>query len=81
MPLAKPLLFIGEISYSLYLLHGNLFPLPFFGGSVSDSALKIGLKGVAFFTSLIFLSYLSYRFIEIPAKRKVQKFYKLKFWT
>lgn len=75
MPFSSTFLFIGELSYSIYLLHGNLFPLPFFSASEADSAFKMVLKTIVFFPSLLFLSYLSFKFIELPAKRYVWHFY------
>lgn len=61
--------FFGEISYSLYLLH--MLPIIFF--EHYDFHLgKIMVKGVSFAIT-IFLSYFSFKYLEIPLKDFVLK--------
>ncbi|CAE6923236.1 hypothetical protein R69608_04216 [Paraburkholderia nemoris] len=73
-----PLMFIGEISYSLYLLHGNLFP--FFmvksGGDLSAQVPEMIWKSAAFLAVLLAVAWLAYRFLEMPARRWVMNFYR-----
>jgi peptidoglycan/LPS O-acetylase OafA/YrhL len=71
----KPLRFLGDISYSVYLL--QLFWLFLFlsyknvnfeKGIIPDMTTKLLILGVLL-ALLIFNSYLTYRFLEIPAQR------------
>ncbi|ODP31249.1 acyltransferase [Pandoraea sp. ISTKB] len=74
---AAPLLLLGEISYSLYMLHGNLFPL--FRVSAGDLAAKTPemiWKSAAFLVILFVSSWLVYRYFEMPARRWIMNFYK-----
>lgn len=75
---AAPLMFCGEISYSLYMLHGNLFPLfrmaP--GGDLAAQAPGMIWRAVAFLVILFVSSWLAYRYLEMPARRWIMKFYK-----
>ncbi|HEY1706876.1 MAG TPA: acyltransferase family protein [Rhizomicrobium sp.] len=62
---ARPVVFVGLISYSLYLWH---WPLLVFGRIVLDHALSVwenaGLLALAFL-----LAMLSWRFVEMPVRR------------
>lgn len=57
----RPLVFIGSISYSLYLWHWPIFALGRYLGAKDDIRFKV----IAFLTTFIF-AYLSYIFIEKP---------------
>ena len=72
---AAPLLFIGEISYSLYLLHADLFPLLRVLPRAEFSHLipEMLIKTSVFFILLFVLAWLSYRFVEMPARKRVMK--------
>lgn len=59
-----PLVFIGLISYPLYLWHWPLFSFSYIlSGGPLDTSLKIGLLMFS-----ILLAYLTYRFIETPIR-------------
>lgn len=74
---ATPLLLLGEMSYSLYMLHGNLFPLfrltP--GGDLSAQVFDMVWRTVAFLVLLFVSSWLTYRYLEMPARRWIMDFY------
>jgi peptidoglycan/LPS O-acetylase OafA/YrhL len=73
-----PFMFMDEISYSLYMIHGNLFPL-FKVTPSSDMSAQIpdmATKSIAFFCILIILSWISYNLVEMPARRWIDKIYK-----
>jgi peptidoglycan/LPS O-acetylase OafA/YrhL len=68
----KLALWIGEISYSLYLIHSDaifLFP------KIHSTIGYIG-KSIAFVLILFAGSALTYRFVEMPAKRVIMKLYR-----
>jgi peptidoglycan/LPS O-acetylase OafA/YrhL len=70
---AKPFLFIGEISYSIYLLHADLFPL-FRMPAVADPSQQIPeilLRSLIFFALLLLLSWRSYVSLEVPLRRRI----------
>lgn len=73
-----PLMFVGEISYSLYLLHGNLFA--FFivklEGNFAARVPEMLWKSAAFLAILFAVASLIYRFLEIPARRWILNFYR-----
>ncbi|WP_250499857.1 acyltransferase [Caballeronia sp. GAWG1-5s-s] len=73
-----PALFIGEISYSVYLLHGNLWP--FFmihpTGSLAAQWPQMVWHSIAFLALVFVLSWLSWRIIEMPARRRIMTFYR-----
>lgn len=73
-----PLLGIGEISYSLYMLHGNLFPLFLVKPHDSLAALapEMIAKSIAFLAILFAASWLTYRYWEMPARKKIVGFYR-----
>ncbi|CAD6548575.1 O-acetyltransferase OatA [Paraburkholderia kirstenboschensis] len=58
-------IWIGEISYSLYLIHGVM--IPFFSGP--DVAAGYALKGIMFISILIILATITHAYVEMPAKR------------
>ena len=60
--------FFGDISYSVYLLH-----LPLLGWLKGVEPLRshTDLFGLVFLSALIALSALSYRFLEAPARRRI----------
>jgi len=75
----KPLKFLGDISYSVYLL--QLFWLFLFltyknvnypNGVIPDMTTKLVILGILL-ALLIVNSYLTYRFLEIPAQRYLRK--------
>ena len=70
-------LFLGDISYSLYLVHSPLLRVrrivgskltPHLGDMFSDVA---GI--IAFYTILLAMSYLTYRFVEKPCRRAIRR--------
>lgn len=62
-------LWMGEISYSMYLVHGVMIPL--FEGP--DIAFGYVLKAVVFFSSVIVIATLTHFFIEMPAQKFIKK--------
>lgn len=65
----KPLVFLGEISYSLYLLHPLVFQaltLVYVALLAQGIALPATSVAALTFFMAIFVSYLSYRFVEKP---------------
>lgn len=67
---STPLMFLGEISYSLYLIHGHVMALFHVAGS-GDSMAQLPLmawRSLLALTVAISLAWLSYRWIEVPAK-------------
>jgi len=73
-----PLLGAGEISYSLYMLHGNLFPFFLVKPHASLAALapEMIVKSIAFLTVLFAASWLTYRYWEMPARKRIAEFYR-----
>ncbi len=67
--LQRPLMLIGKISYSLYLIHwpAYVFVLNLSFGKISNINYFLLLSGT------FLLSYLSWRFIEIPARQMVNQ--------
>jgi len=61
-PLARGMYFIGDISYSLYLLHWPVFAV---ANHVYADAVPMPVKGVLML-SVVALSYLSFRLVEQP---------------
>lgn len=62
-----PMVYIGELSYSIYLLHADLYPL-----------FKTDMSGAfthtfAFFIVLVLLSHFVYKVFEVPAKRYINR--------
>ena len=69
----KILVFLGLISYSLYLWHHPIFSFAKIIGAEENSFL---LK-VLFIIMSIFLAFLTYRFIEKPFREKNEKIFKI----
>jgi len=67
----KPLEFLGDASYSLYLLHAFLMG-PFFYTQTGDPRHRSVGWVVVYFVLAISISGLVYRFIEQPARRKLR---------
>lgn len=68
----KIALWIGEISYSLYLVHGVMIPI--FGGT--DSMMGYALKATMFISTLIIVATLTHAFVEMPSKNLIMSLYK-----
>lgn len=71
----KPLQVIGDLTYSVYLLHFPVqivFSLAFLSAGGVDLA-KSYWFFFTYFVVLIFISRLSFLFFEIPAQRKIRK--------
>ncbi|CAE6923479.1 hypothetical protein R69608_04230 [Paraburkholderia nemoris] len=62
---AKFLIWVGEISYSLYLVHGDM--IPFFQGPGGTAALI--MKAIMFFSILFVIATLIHVYFEIPTKK------------
>ncbi|WP_162878165.1 acyltransferase family protein [Trinickia diaoshuihuensis] len=73
-----PLLGAGEISYSLYMLHGNLFPLFLVKPHDTLAALvpEMIAKSIAFLIILFAASWLTYRYWEMPCRKRIVSFYR-----
>lgn len=71
---SKPVHFLGEISYSIYLLHMPwLGFLAFFTGLINPFASHHPASFALLFFGLIPISALSYRFIEVPLRRLIRR--------
>ena len=71
----KPLVFLGTISYSLYLLHiplGTDAFVQFFQNYVSSTEAKIALAVLGFFFSIA-CSWVFYKLIELPFKNRAKR--------
>jgi peptidoglycan/LPS O-acetylase OafA/YrhL len=68
-----PLLAAGDVSYSVYMLHGDLFPLFLVKSHDTFAALipEMVVKSVAFLALLLVASWLTYRYWEMPARRRI----------
>ncbi|MDQ3047939.1 MAG: acyltransferase [Bacteroidota bacterium] len=66
----KVAVFLGEISYSVYLFHGltGLVILNYFSHSVEHPLLKFLLVLLAILVTIV-AAYLVYRFVELPSKK------------
>ncbi|QQV78072.1 hypothetical protein H5J25_04860 [Sphingomonas aliaeris] len=71
----RPLQFLGELSYSVYLNHACLLILvtPFWGLFASRAAPFITLRPAmyipVFFSCVLAVSYLTYRLVELPSRK------------
>jgi hypothetical protein len=74
----SPLLFIGEISYSIYLVHSDLHPLFRISSNVNIADhIGMAVGRCAVFLSLTFIvSILCYRLIEAPARTRITEFFR-----
>ncbi len=70
---ALPLRFIGKISYSLYLIHWPIFSFAYLALNGEPPA---GVR-IAIVIVSVALAYLSYRYIETPARRSNLRLYSL----
>lgn len=68
-------IFLGEISYSTYLLHIWIIDTIKYMGE--DKFLMFGL-GIEFFILTYLLSYFCYKYYEIPMKNRIKKFFMVK---
>jgi peptidoglycan/LPS O-acetylase OafA/YrhL len=66
----KPIVFIGLISYSLYLWHWPLIVFYKFGFTVLSGLTKHESQGMLF-TLSVFIAVLSWRFVELPFRTRV----------
>ncbi|PQV53259.1 acyltransferase [Paraburkholderia sp. BL21I4N1] len=71
-----PLLFIGEISYSLYLVHTNVEPVFHVSPEtvLSDHVGMAIARCVLFIGVSLLIATASYRFVEMPARLQVLRF-------
>lgn len=61
----KPVVWIGLVSYSLYLWHWPILAfVRYFAGTVSPRV------GLACFVAMLLLSFLSYRYVELPFRER-----------
>jgi peptidoglycan/LPS O-acetylase OafA/YrhL len=73
---SAPIYFLGEISYSLYIIHAFLVKTD---ANIYNHLLIYNLKylrlvnNILFFITLIYFSFLSYRYIEIPSSYFLKK--------
>lgn len=74
---ARPMLWCGQISYSLYMVHfpvlvivGKLAPWEQFANT--STAIRVGVMG-AYYGACIVLAWLSYLLIEEPARRRISR--------
>lgn len=70
-----PLIFIGEISYSLYFVHTDIFPLFRVSPGIDLAAhIPMLISRCAVFLALaVLISLLTYRFIEKPARKMIMQ--------
>jgi peptidoglycan/LPS O-acetylase OafA/YrhL len=71
--LRGPAVMLGEISYSVYMLHGVLWLL---GASVFSSLFaQVGsaIAWAAYWLALLIASYLCWRFVELPARSGIKR--------
>ncbi|MGN1125323.1 MAG: acyltransferase family protein [Candidatus Gastranaerophilaceae bacterium] len=66
----KLLVFLGEISYSLYLLHILFIKIFRYGG---DHLISYVLNIGGFVILVPITAYISYKFYEMPARKQIRK--------
>ena len=69
---SRPFLFLGEVSYSVYLLHIIAVQLLIYTGERLSSIL---LTLVVFFTVVYLCGYLCFRYYEMPCRKAVKVFF------
>jgi len=72
----KPLVFLGDISYSLYLMHMPLLFLMLFLAKkypmmISTSLAVSWLYFLAYLASVMIISTLTYNFVEVPMRKRI----------
>jgi peptidoglycan/LPS O-acetylase OafA/YrhL len=65
---------VGNLSYSIYLIHGVL--IPFFRTTATEFSAIMVINIILFICTTIIFSYVLYNFLELPAKRAVLLWYK-----
>ncbi len=76
--------FLGEISYSVYLNHACLLILvtPFWGLIASRAAAVIAMPPAlyipVFFSTVLAVSYLTYRLVELPSRKRLNTMLRLR---
>lgn len=66
----KPLIFLGELSFSIYLSHQIVFRLLALFDNVNDIILVLIASGIT-----LILSYFLYKFIEIPCSQYLRQYF------
>ena len=69
---SKIMMFLGAISYSLYLIHPIIGKV-FYGAYSKLPEINSLILVILLFTATIFISYLSYRIVEMPARSFLRK--------
>lgn len=71
-----PLLFMGEISYSLYLVHTNIEPIFHIPAQtvLSEHVGMVVTRCVLFVATSLAVAVVTYRFIEMPARAAILRF-------
>lgn len=69
--------FLGEISYSVYLLHSQFLRIyrlgtPLLERHHAPHALAVVITSVVLYGSLIATSYLAFRYLEAPARKAIR---------
>ena len=69
---SRPLIFMGEVSYSVYLLHIVAVQIFIYNGERLSS---IVLTLTVFFTSVYICGYLCFKFYEVPSRKALKMFF------
>jgi peptidoglycan/LPS O-acetylase OafA/YrhL len=74
---SAPVFFLGEISYSVYLLHSQFLRIYRLGTPLLERhhvphALAVVITSVALYGSLIAVSYLAFRYLEAPMRKAIR---------
>ncbi len=74
---SRVVFFLGEISFSLYLLHSQFLRVRRFAGAMLEKFLPApladGLALLVLYASLVLCSWLAYRFLERPARNFLRR--------